>query len=154
MPPVSGGFGGEPMPAVARPGTVSAAVVCWLLAGLTLIIAGALTMAAAGTREAKDALVELFAESQVQISDAVVEQVLLGTGVACIVLGSLMVAFGFPLLSGANWARILLTVLGVLGVLLVLFPVVFVALAIVLQFLPASNAWLRARAAQRAGRLP
>jgi hypothetical protein len=135
---------------IARPGTVLGAVVCWILAGLTMLVSGAATVAVARTREAKQAFADLFAESQVQISDEMIEQLLLGTGLASLVIGFLTIVFGLLLLGGANWARITVTVLGLIGVLVVFFPAPFVALAIVLQFLPSSNAWFRSRAARPA----
>lgn len=152
MPPSEGGFGRPVWVTAARPGSVLGAVVCWLLAGVTLIVSGAFTTAAAATQGARDALRALFADSQLQLSDAAAERILIGTGLAGAVVGLLTIAFGLALLGAAGWVRVVLTVLGVLGVLLVVYPVLFVALAVVLQFLPASNAWFRSRvAARRAG---
>ncbi|HEU0088139.1 MAG TPA: hypothetical protein VFQ77_10895 [Pseudonocardiaceae bacterium] len=143
------GPAGGPLPPapVTRPGTVVAAVVCWLLAGLILIFSGAVTVAAARTQEAKNALADLFAKSQVQISEEAIEQLLIGTGLAAVAVGLLTIVFGTLLLGGANWARITVTVLGVLGVLIVLLPAPLVLLALVLQFVPSSNAWFRTRSA-------
>ncbi|MFN2495685.1 MAG: hypothetical protein ABR608_07240 [Pseudonocardiaceae bacterium] len=147
-----GPAGGPPPPVpVARPATVVGAVVFWVLSGLTMLVSGAVTVAAAGTQEAKQALADVFAESQLRVSDAVIEQLLIGAGLASLAVGLLTIAFGVGLLGGANWARVTVTVLGLLGVLIVLFPALFVVLAIVLQFVPSSNAWFRARAARRAG---
>ena len=115
-----------------------------------MLLSGAATVAAAGTQEAKQTLADVFAESQLQVSDAMIEQLLIATGVASLAVGALSIAFGLLLLGGANSARITVTVLGLLGVLIVLLPAPFVALAIVLQFLPGSNAWFRSRAAMRA----
>jgi hypothetical protein len=83
----------------------------------------------------------------VQISEEAIEQLLIGTGLAAVAVGLLTIVFGTLLLGGANWARITVTVLGVLGVLIVLLPAPLVLLALVLQFVPSSNAWFRTRSA-------
>jgi hypothetical protein len=129
---------------------VVAAVVCWVFAGLVLIGSGALTVAGAAAPEARKEFANLFAESDVQLSDLALKQILIGTGLASVAFGVITIVFGLLLLGGSNWVRIVVTVIGVLDILLVLFGVLFVVAAIVLQFLPSSAQWFRARAARRA----
>ena len=121
--------------------------MCWTLAGLFLSGYGAALLSAVRDPRTRDELLDLLADSQVQIRATVLEQVLAGLGSVALVLGLLTVIFGLLLLRGANWARILVTVVGVLGLPLFLpiFPLIL--LGIVLQFLPSSNAWFRSRAA-------
>lgn len=150
-PPPGAGLGGAPQPPrEPRPAPVPAAVVCWVFAGLVLIGSGVLTFAGAGVPEARQELERLFAESGTQVTDQMLGQLLLGAGVASLVFGVVTIALGLLLLGGSNWVRVLLTVVGVLDVLMVLFSALFVAAAVVLHFLPASNAWFRAHGARRA----
>lgn len=149
-PPGTGLDGLEDARQGGRPGGVVAAVVCWLLSGLVLIGSGALTVAGSAAPEARRELANMFAESEVQLTDQALRQLLIGTGLVSIAFGLITVVFGLLLLGGSNWVRILLTVVGLLDVLLVLFGVLFVIAAVVLQFLPSSNQWFRARAARRA----
>jgi len=121
--------------------------VFWTLAGLLLSAYGAALLSAVRDPRTRDELLDLLADSQVQISVAVLERVLVGLGSVNLVVGLLTVIFGLLLLRGANWARILVTVLGVLAMPLFLPVFPLVLLAIVLQFLPSSNAWFRSRAA-------
>lgn len=143
----SGPGNGSGPPAAARPGTVVAAVVCWTLAGLVLSGYGAALLSAVRDPRTRDELLDLLTDSQAQISAAALERVLVGVGSVTLVVGLLTVIFGLLLLRGANWARIVVTVVGVLGLPLFLPIVVLVLLGIVLQFLPGSNAWFRARTA-------
>ena len=121
-----------------------------VFAGLVLIGSGALTVAGAAAPEARKEFANLFAESDVPLSDLALKQILIGTGLASIAFGVITIAFGLLLLGGSNWVRIVVTVVGVLDVLLVLFGVLFVIAAVVLQFVPSSNQWFRARATRRA----
>src|ERR1700742_1521669 len=88
-PPPAGWPGpvGMPVPASTptRPGTVVGAVVCWVLSGLGTLVLGGLALAVAGTQEARDAMAEIFAESETQISDEVIQQLLVASGVAGLV---------------------------------------------------------------------
>lgn len=152
LSPPPAGWSGPPAPAARSSGTVVAATVFWTLVGLLLAGYGATLLSAVRDPRTRDELLDLLAESQVQISVAVLERVLVGLGSVTLVVGLLTVIFGLLLLRAANWARILITVLGVLAIPLFLpiFPLVL--LAIVLQFLPSSNAWFRSRAAAAVNR--
>lgn len=150
-----GGIGPEPQRHWAprpgsRPGSVVAAVICWVFAGIILIGSGVLTVAGAGLPETRREVARLFAESDVPVTDAMLRQLLLFSGTASIVLGVLTLVLGVLLLGGSNRVRVLITVVGLLDMLMVLFGALFVLAALVLQFLPASNAWWRARDAGRA----
>jgi hypothetical protein len=141
------GDGSGPLAAGTRSGTVVAAVVFWTLAGLFLSGYGAALLAAVRDQRTKNELLDLLADSQVQVSASVLERILVGLGCVTLVVGVLTVIFGLLLLRRANWARILVTVVGLLAMPLFLPVFPLVLLGIVLQFLPSSNAWFRARAA-------
>lgn len=146
----AGGFGpgdGSVPPAGTRSGTVVAAAVFWTLAGLALSGYGAALLSAVRDQRTRDELLRLLTDSQMQIDTAVLQRVLVGVGSVTLVVGLLTVIFGLLLLRGANWARIVVTVLGILGLPLFLPVAPLVLLGIVLQFLPGSNAWFRSRAA-------
>lgn len=119
----------------------------WTLAGLLLSGYGAALLSAVRDPRTRDEFLDLLADSQVQISVAVLERVLVGLGSVTLAVGLLTVIFGLLLLRRANWARIVVTVLGVVGMPLFLPVFPLVLLAIVLQFLPGSNAWFRSRPA-------
>lgn len=141
--PPAGSVGGYQPATVSRPGAVVAAVVFWTLSGLTLTGYGAALLSTVGDPATRDALLDVLADSQVQVSAEVLERVLVVLGTLTLVLGLLTVIFGLLLPRRANWARVLATVVGVLGMPLFLPVLPLVVLAIVLQFLPSSNAWFR-----------
>lgn len=144
------GYGADRPRAASRPGAVVAAVACWVLAGLVTIGSGALTTAAARAPEARQEVAKLFAGSDVQFSDQELQQLLIATGLGSVALGMVTLVLGLVLLGGANWVRVLLTLVGVIDAVFVLFGAPFVIAALLLQFLPSSSRWFRDRAAPRA----
>ena len=118
-----------------RPGTVDGAFWLYLVAPIVGLILGLVNL---GTN--------LPAASATAASAGVGN----GAVVAAVVIGLVIVAFIVSdvfFRRGANWARIVLTVLGALSILGVIglgaIPFVLYAIAIVLSWLPASNAWFR-----------
>lgn len=134
-----------------RPGAVVTAVAFWTLSGLALSGYAAVLLSSLGDPATRDALLDVLADSQVQVGADVLERVLVVLGTVTLVLGLLTVTFGLLLLRRANWARVLATVVGVLGMPLFLPVLPLVLLAILLQFLPSSNAWFRLPHGDRSG---
>lgn len=126
-----------------RPGTVLGAVIAWMVASFVLILSGWGTLTVAGDEEARGIVENMFAEAGTQISPAAVQQLLVTIGFLSMILGLLVAVFGAFVLNRRNWARIAATVVGTLSVFFSLMAIPFVLLAIVLQFLPSSNAWFR-----------
>ncbi len=123
-------------------------VVLWVLTGLLFLLSGLATALVGGNQAVQDRLDEVVAQSDVQIDPETLQQSIIVIGVVLAVLGALLVILSLLMLRRSNAARILLTVLGVLAALALLFTVVgtlVVLVAIVLQFLPPANAWFRSR---------
>ena len=123
-------------------------VVLWVLTGLLFLLSGLVTALVGGNQAVQDQLDEVAAQSDVQIDPETLQQSMVVIGVVLAVLGGLLVILSLLMLRRSNAARILLTVLGVLVALALLFTVVgtlVVLVAIVLQFLPPANAWFRSR---------
>ncbi|MCU1474994.1 hypothetical protein [Amnibacterium sp.] len=120
-----------------RPGTVEAAFWLYLIApvvGLILAIVGIGAATNAGNAAAAKAGVSTAAVSGLIVASIVLNVVLL---VAVIVIDLFF-------RRGANWARIVMTVLGVLSFFAGGFLTFVISLvAIILSWLPASNAWFR-----------
>ena len=147
-PPPGAGYTGDNRP-VGRPGVVVGSVVLWVLTGLLFLLSGLVTALVGGNQAVQDQLDEVAAQSDVQIDPETLQQSIVVIGVVLAVLGGLLVILSLLMLRRSNAARILLTVLGVLVALALLFTVVgtlVVLVAIVLQFLPPANAWFRSRA--------
>jgi len=143
MPPPPGG----PTGPVGRPGVVVGAAVLWVLTGLFVLLGGLATALLGGNQEIQEELDNAFAQSGFTVDTEILQQSIVVTGVVLAVVGALLVIGALLLLRRSNAARILLTVLGVVVALLLLGTVVgtiVVLVAIVLQFLPAANAWFRA----------
>lgn len=117
-------------------------MVAWIGAGLLLILMGIANVTAAGDEETQALFTERFADSEVQVSASMIEQVLIVTGFAGMVIGLFVIAFGSLLLNRTNWVRIAVIVAGLPGTVFV-WPALFMVLGTVLQFLPSSNAWYR-----------
>ncbi|MFG6404078.1 MULTISPECIES: hypothetical protein [unclassified Microbacterium] len=131
----------------ARPTTVTAAFWLWVAASLVGVIGGIIILAFAGDAPA----IQRLDESQRAAAGAVI----IGLGAWSIIVAALRVLFAWFMLRGRNWARILLTVLGALTILSVVFQAasvgvlewisaVLVAAAIVFMYLPASRAYFAA----------
>lgn len=146
---------GEPYPGrqqVKRPGVLVVSVVLWVLTGLLMLLSG---VAVALFGSANNELIQrqidqAMARSGVQgqLDPAVVQQAAVATGIVLAVFGGLLVLLALLMLGRQNWARIVLTVLGVIALVLLLGTVIgslVVLVAIVLHFLPAVNAWFKSR---------
>jgi hypothetical protein len=140
MPPAPPAYGPPGAP-VKRPGTVLAAMVLWIIVGVvSLVVAAALLAAAANESFHRRVVLQLGAE--------IASPALLGVGVLTALIGVAYIVLAVALSRARNWARISVSVLGVLGLILLfglnLLMFVLVAGAIVLQFLPASNNYFTA----------
>jgi len=123
-----------------RPGTVDGAFWLYLVApivGLVLGLVNLGTSVSAASATAANAGVG---------HGAVVAAVVIGLVIDVVYLVAFIVIDVF-FRRGANWARIVLTVLGALSIFGILglgaIPFILYAVAIVLSWLPASNAWFR-----------
>jgi hypothetical protein len=124
-----------------RPGTLITAGVLWLLNGAFLLLIGGVAVIA----DRMPGVEEVYAENPDVTPEMVRVFGLVTTPIAIAMIGLAIMVF-----TGATWARILITVLGVpvalAGIALVILPLLTIV-AIVLQFLPASNAYASARRA-------
>lgn len=138
-------------PQVRRPGVLVVSVVLWVLTGLFLLFVGFGSVSAGGSRAAQQQIsryVDTLAGYGMQVDPAMVQRALVVTGIVALALGALLVILALLMLARQNWARVLLTIVGVLALLPLLGTVVgplVVLVAIVLHFLPPANAWFRAR---------
>lgn len=130
-----------------RPTTVTAAFWLWVAATVVSAIGGIMILATAGEAPA---IQQLEGAERDAASAAIV-----GIGVVSIIFAALRVLFAWFMYQGRNWARILLTVLGVLTVFSVLLQAgsvgilewisaALVAIATVLMYVPASNGYFTA----------
>jgi hypothetical protein len=146
------------------PGTVTGAFVLYLISAVATILVGLLVF----TGPAKRSIHEQLEGQPVNSGGLSVDQLVQITQwvafVASLVIGAVMLLFIFKMRAGRNWARIVITVFAVLG-LLSLFsgyrsgqgwdfigPALAV-LALVLMWVPASNEYFKAHARYRAGQL-
>jgi hypothetical protein len=159
---------GFPMPPLApvlpqelappRPATITAAMWVWI-AGAVLSVAVFPVLFLTNT--------EYFVAGDTTVDRTAAEfgvwAMALMFGFAMLVAAAPYVAFAVVLRNGQNWARILLTILGALGILVMIAITVFglgaqvwqpgvaigivviglIVAAVVLQFLPASNKFVR-----------
>jgi hypothetical protein len=147
------GMYGQPYPGpqqVKRPGVLVVSVVLWVLTGLFLLLGGIGAALAGGSNQEviQRQLDTVLGPAAQQIDPAMVQQAILVSGIVLAVLGVLLVVLPLLMLGRQNWARILLTVLGVLALLALLGTVIgplVVLVAIVLHFLPPVNAWFKSR---------
>ncbi|QDQ96306.1 hypothetical protein [Tomitella fengzijianii] len=133
----------------ATPTPVRIAFVCWIVVTLLGLIGGILIAAGAGSA-LFSGIDDVADESTAALTTA---------GIVVIVFGLVQLWLAFRMRSGANWARIVLAILGILsltsmwggsggGVYNVLYLIILVA-GVILMFLPANGDWFRG-AAQRA----
>ncbi len=147
------GMYGQPYPGpqqIKRPGVLVVSVVLWVLTGLFLVLGGVGLALAGGSNQdvIQRQLDAVLGPSGQQLDAAMLQQAILVSGIVLVVVGVLLVVLSLLMLGRQNWARILLTVLGVLTLVPLLGTVVgplVVLVAIVLHFLPPVNAWFKAR---------
>lgn len=141
---------GGPVAKPRRPAVVLVAVILWVLTGLFLLLVGLAAALAGNLPGAARQIEDALAGSGLQVDPAAAQQVVVVIGVVFAVLGALLVLLAFLMLRRSKFARVLLTVLGVVAALLLLVGTLgvgtlVVLIAIVLQFLPAANRWFRFR---------
>ncbi|MGN6742222.1 MAG: hypothetical protein ACTHJL_02840 [Amnibacterium sp.] len=126
----------------ARPGTVEGAFWLYIVTPIVGLILGIVNLGA-GIAAANNAAAQAGIGS-----GAVIAGVVIGLVIDIVFLVAIIVIDVF-FRRGANWARIVLTVLGALSIfgIIGLGAITFIlyAIAIVLSWLPASNAYFRAR---------
>lgn len=144
--PTSGAHHGTPK--IGRPGVMVAAVVLWVLAGLAAGFVGFGVAVGGGDPAVREQLNDALSQGQVPGVDAAgIQQALVIFGIVVLVLAALMIVLPLLMLGRQSWARILVTIVGVLALLPLIATFIgpiLVIVAIVLQFLPATNAWFRA----------
>jgi hypothetical protein len=163
------GFPMQPLPSVlpqelapARPETITAAMWIWI-AGAVLSVAVIPLLLLMNIDFLLDQDSSIRTREDRQAAEFGVRAVALVSGVAMLVAAAPYIAFAIVLRNGHNWARILLTILGVLGIISmtvtliiglgaqswqagVTVCIVVIGLtvaAVVLQFLPPSNRFVR-----------
>ncbi len=145
-----------------RPPTITAAMWIWI-AGAVLSVAVVPVMLLTNTEYFLGQDSGIVTEQDRQAGEFGVRAMALMFGFAMLVAAAPYISFAIVLRNGQNWARILLTILGVLG-FLSMIAILFIALAarvwqpavtisvvvigltvaaVVLQFLPASNRYVR-----------
>lgn len=148
--------------APSRPATITAAMWIWI-AGAVLSVAVLPVMLLGNTEYFLNQGNASVSDQERQVGEFGVRAMALMFGFAMLVAASPYIAFAVVLRNGHNWARILLTVLGALG-FMSMIAIMFIALgaqvwqasvaicivvmgltvaAVVLQFLPASNKFVR-----------
>jgi hypothetical protein len=151
---------GEPTP----PGTVTGAFVLYLISAIAIIVTGLLVFTGPAERSIREQLERDPGNTGGMSIDQLVTTAQWIAFAVTVVIGAVWLLFIFKMRAGRNWARIVITVFAVLG-LLSLFsgyrsgqawdfigPVLSV-LALVLMWLPASNEYFKAHARYRAGQL-
>ena len=163
---------GFPMPPLApvlpqelappRPATITAAMWIWI-AGAVLSVALVPMMLLINIDFLLDQDSTIRTREDRQAAEFGVRAVALVSGFGMLVASAPYVAFAIVLRNGHNWARILLTILGVLGMIAMAVALIIVVdaqawqagvaicivvmgltvAAVVLQFLPASNKFVR-----------
>jgi hypothetical protein len=170
-PAYSGGTGPAEPP--ARPTTVTLAFVAWLvMTGLSLISL-ILVLTSPIWDQAVAAGLQAADTNGVRIDASTVVNTAKITSVVGFLIGAaLYLLFAFKMRAGRNWARVVLTVIGVLGVLSAVLPtyrsvtvngntfvvqnygihwisLALLLAALVLMFMPASNTYFSASKAYR-----
>lgn len=154
VPPYPGGTTAWPgQPELRRPGSVTAGVVLsWIGAGLFVLL-GLTALLFAGNPAF---LTELEASLGQRIDEATVTTLMQGVGALMLIWGIGVFLAALFAWRRRRWARILLTVMGVLyslfqllgvltGAVAALVPVMWVAVAVGLLWTPTANAWFAGR---------
>jgi hypothetical protein len=169
------------LPAVRRPGTIMAALIATLVS-VAAGVAAAVTVFSGGTNMVKSLLDDPDVQARLGLSDDLIQtakqlgddlfqqvldqaySTLAARATFAVVLAGLLLVFALLARGGALWARIVITVLGVVAVSLQLLVVTDVAtsamkllgllvvastlVAVVLWWLPANGRYAKARKAQ------
>ncbi|MBM9466283.1 DUF4064 domain-containing protein [Nakamurella leprariae] len=166
MSPPPGYPGGDSMTAVAPkpPGTVTGAFVLYLISAIAIIVTGLLVFTGPVERRLREELEVTDTSNTTMSLDQLVQVTQWVAFVISLIIGAVWLLFIFKMRAGRNWARIVITVFAVLG-LLSLFsgyrsgqawdfigPVLSV-LALVLMWLPASNEYFQAAGRHRAAQV-
>ncbi|HZM68257.1 MAG TPA: hypothetical protein VFC16_18375 [Nakamurella sp.] len=113
--------GAEPVPAPARPVTVTAAFWCWILVIAAWLVALIFVLTSSAWDQALQAATDLANRNSTStvVLDAqtVINFVRVAAISGFVIFAGLYLLFAFKMRAGRNWARITLTVLGILGVL-------------------------------------
>lgn len=168
VPHYPSGAGEQPAPAGPAPQEVETAFKCWLTIVVLSVIGGVLNFALSGPLAAQIAK-QQPALSRTSAEAAASAALVIGLVIAVVFI-VLYVLFAFKMRAGRNWARITLTVLGGISVLLTLIgigtilalfsagvvgilggllsfvQVLLILAAIYFMFRPASNAYFSAPA--------
>jgi uncharacterized membrane protein len=162
MSPPSGypGSSGAPKP----PGTVTGAFVLYLISAIAMIATGLLIFTAPAERSIRREIERNPVDTGGLTIDQLITTAQWIAFAVTLVIGLVWLLFIFKMRAGRNWARIVITVFAVLG-LLSLFseyrsgqawdfigPVLSV-LALVLMWVPTSNEYFKAHARHRAEQL-
>jgi hypothetical protein len=138
--PQYGGYPGQPPTGPPRrPGTLIAAGALWLLLAVPTLLFGIGSLLADRIPD----IDQLYANNP-----DLTPEFVRNFGIGATSAGLALLAFGIAVFSGALWARIAAAVVGgLIGLFGFVFvvPLVLAIVAIVLQFLPASNAYDKAR---------
>jgi hypothetical protein len=147
------------------PTTVNAAFWLYIASAVLSVIGGIVTVVGAGSnraaalRQLANSNADLHGQSAEQVVNAVIAFAIGWSIVTLIFWAIVFVLFAFFLRRGANWARIVLTVLTALSLLNVIpgFPfgllqVLAAIVAVVLIWLRPSSAWFAAIKASKAPR--
>jgi hypothetical protein len=169
------------LPAVRRPGTIMAALIATLVS-VAAGVAAAVTVFSGGTNMVKSLLDDPDVQARLGLSDDLIQtakqlgddlfqqvldqaySTLAARATFAVVLAGLLLVFALLARGGELWARIVITVLGVVAVSLQLLVVTDVAtsamkllgllvvastlVAVVLWWLPANGRYAKARKAQ------
>ncbi|MQA13680.1 MAG: hypothetical protein GEV09_05755 [Pseudonocardiaceae bacterium] len=142
----------DPGRQVKLPGVLVVSVVLWVLTGLFLLFVGFGSVSAGGSAAAREQLsraADMLAGYGLQVDPAMLERALVVSGIVLLTLGALLVILSLLMLMAQGWARVLLTIVGIIALLPLLTTLVgplVVLVAIVLHFVPPVNRWFRFRA--------
>lgn len=170
-PSYSGGTGQAEPP--ARPSTVTLAFIAWLVMTALSLLSLIFVLTSPIWDQAVTAGLQAADTNGVSIDASTLVNTAKITSIVGFLIGAaLYLLFAFKMRAGRNWARVVLTVIGVLGVLSAVLPtyrsvtvngntyvvqnygihwisLVLLIAALVLMFMPASNAYFAASKAYR-----
>lgn len=130
---------------MSRPGTGTAALILWVLAAILGIVGAIIGFVALGAAGAAAA------------ASGTSGALLLGGAIVALIIAVVQIAVLVKFAQGRNWARILLTIIGILAIIGAVnsgsngqgtswFTIAFYVLAIVLSFVGGANDYFRRRA--------